>query len=119
MDGNVYQSSFNGVDIITYETFLKDSTVHFDLVLPSGYEDGFLSKFSKLEGSPYDALLLVTFGIKLTLTKLFNTPMPKSLLWNVSGAYICTELVQDMLGYKPDVFLTPYQLYQELDAFLN
>jgi len=61
----------------------------------------------------YDYVALLTGGIRLLLKKLFNLDIIR--VHNVSGAYMCTELINMYLFQEEYPDMTPRQLLRFMD----
>lgn len=125
-NGNfVYQSSFAGVEQVRANDFLSDYTVVYslspydpsDLSDPRLNEDlveRLIERVVDLRGTLYDFPGLLYLGLKYSLFSTFNFAIPKKNLWQLSGMYICTEFVEDVIDIKSDSMITPYKLYLKL-----
>jgi hypothetical protein len=60
----------------------------------------------------YDHGALVGLGLRL----MFPYIVPKKNILNVSGMFLCTELVTAVLGGEPDPMITPHKLYVRLST---
>lgn len=122
-NGNfVYQSSFSGVEQVRTNDFLSKYTVGFSLC-PSVYGryrlnddlvERLIERVVKLRGTPYDFPSLLYLGLRYSLFNAFKISIPKKNLWQVSGLFLCTEFVEDVIGINTDSMITPYKLYLKL-----
>ena len=121
----VYQSSFAGVEQVRANDFLSDYTVVYslspydpsDLSDPRLNEDlveRLIERVVDLRGTLYDFPGLLYLGLKYSLFNTFNLDIPKKNLWQLSGMYICTEFVEDIVDIKSDSMITPFKLYLKL-----
>lgn len=71
-------------------------------------------------GKPYDYLSLLFLGIRYTLLKILPSKfVPKRNLWQLSGMFMCTELVTEVITKERDSMITPYKLYLKLTRPYN
>jgi hypothetical protein len=110
----VAHATARGLTIESISSFNKHNVIQFSVDI--SHMDNILPRIQSVEYKPYDIPGLVYLGIRALLPHWVRRQMPKVNLWNVSGAYICTEFVTDMLYGKPDSMITPYQLYRRLSG---
>lgn len=109
----VLHSTVFGPEIRTYEYFTKRNhvvasvPVHID-------ERKAIKLITTLDGNRYDYAALLYLGLRYALRRYCSLSIPKANLWNVSGMYLCTELVTKLLYGKPDALITPQQLLNKL-----
>lgn len=111
----VYQSSFAGVEQVRASKFLAEYNVKYSLRpsddhLTEDLVERLIERVVDLRGSPYDFPGLIYLGLRYAFFK--NTT--KKNLWQLSGMYLCTELVEDIIDIKTDSMITPYKLYLKL-----
>lgn len=94
-----------GVGVMPYSLFRAHHKIKF--IVPAITEQ---SNLDKNFGKPYDYLGLLYLGFRYLLPSVF----PKKNLWQMSGMFMCTETITDLLFEKPDDMITPYQLYLKL-----
>lgn len=105
----VAHSSLKGVQITSLERFLADGNRVIE-GLDLGHSDAeAIHLITKQEGKPYDFGALLYLGLRALLPFL-----PKANLWNSTGMFLCTELVETALGGPVNPMLTPHQLYLQL-----
>lgn len=112
----VYQSSFLGVVQTPYKEFAKNYIIRFSLApIDSDYNDRLAERliygFPKLKNKPYDYPGLFYLSMRYILKKYCGMGIPKKNLWQLSGMYLCTEFVEDILNEESDAMITPYKLY--------
>lgn len=64
-------------------------------------------------GKGYDYLAF----LQLALRYLFPSLTPKVSLWEISGMFLCTELISETVLPDNERLLTPHQLYKELKRY--
>lgn len=115
--GIVIHSNLRGVHITWARNFKINNSVVLEL--SPTFEDTTEREkldavLEKYEFSFYDVGALLFLGICLFLRKYLKLPLPKSNLWQASGAFLCTEWAQELLDVEKDSMITPYQLYLRL-----
>jgi len=116
----VYQSSFLGVEQVKVADFLSEYKVVYSLKPVSGRLDEadlverLVNRFTELRGTLYDFPGFLYLSLRYSLASAFNLKIPKKNLWQLSGMYICTEFVEDIIDIKSDPMITPYKLYLKL-----
>lgn len=115
----VYQSSFAGVEQVKASEFLSAYTVGYSLSpsddrLNEELVSRLVERVVALRGTPYDFPALFYLGLSYSLFSLFKVDLPKKNLWQLSGMYLCTEFVEDVIDIKSDPMVTPYKLYLKL-----
>jgi len=104
----VVHSSFGGVARLPLKDFLAGHTIVHRVRL--GIE---LNEAKIPFGASYDYAAFLYLGLKFLLMQI-GIKLPKVNLLNISGAFICTELVSlEVLG-AVDSTITPHQLYEKL-----
>lgn len=118
-NGNfIYQSSFTGVEQVKATDFLADYTVVYSLkpfsesLNEAALVERLVERMVELRGTLYDFPGLLYLALRYSLSSLFD--IPKKNLWQISGMYICTEFVEDIIDIKSDPMITPYKLYLKL-----
>jgi len=107
----VIHSNLLGVGIDNLKSFL-DSGSEIVFIHPTGLgADSILDALADTDTSLYDFLGLLYLGLRGLLPFL-----PSQNLWQVTGMYICTEWVTEVLDKHPDSNITPYQLYKQLQS---
>lgn len=119
LDGYVYHSNYKGVNKIKYEDFLKVNEMVFSISPVEASVDeattkALVEKFPLLEGSIYDLPAILYIGARYILREYLGMRLPKKNLWQVSGMYLCTEFVSDIVDSKVNSNITPYKLYLQL-----
>jgi hypothetical protein len=107
--GIVAHSSVNGVELVPYSIFKRDYNIVLRVELDTR-PGKLLDTLDRTWGHGYDIPALLFLGLRY-LAPCF---VPKQNLWAVSGMYICTEFVTDVVDQKVDSMCTPYQLYLRL-----
>lgn len=85
--------------------------------------DHVMNIYTEKEWSWYDIGALLFIGLSLLARRFLKIPLPKSNLWNTSGAFICTEWVEKALkdwNYQDDISMyTPQKIYYVLIGHTN
>lgn len=121
-DTHVLHSSTSGVTLLPIEEFISTNDVVRQIELPSlmtSEEDEIyndINIINKYLGKPYDYMAFIYLGIRLSL-RFLGISTPKVNLFNISGMFICTELVDEVvdIGEYNKELLTPGQLYDILE----
>lgn len=115
----IYQSSFAGVEQVQAEDFLSKYTVGCtirpsDDRLNEDLVERLIERVVALKGALYDFPGLLYLGLRYSLFSAFKCKLPKKNLWQLSGMYLCTEFVEDIIDIKSDSMITPHKLYLKL-----
>jgi hypothetical protein len=116
----IYQSSFMGVEQVKATDFLSEYNVVYSLKPVSGRLDEadlverLVNRFTALKGTLYDFPGFLYLSLRYSLASAFKLNIPKKNLWQISGMYICTEFVEDIIDIQSDSMITPYKLYLKL-----
>jgi hypothetical protein len=81
-------------------------------------ETQILAKYAKLakKRTMYDYGGFVFLGLNLILNKIFGVKLSDKNLWQESGAYLCTELLQEIIDKSYiNSMVTPYKLCSSLE----
>lgn len=95
----------------SYECFLKTNIVVYSVETEVTQNQVLL--MDGLMGKSYDYIKIVYLGIKILLKKI-NISIHKADLTYLSGLYLCTEFVSDVVLNDENTNLTPYKLYLTL-----
>lgn len=110
----VLHSTLFGPEIRTYEYFKAHN--HIVASVPTSTPDSAaVALATSLDSAGYDYFALAYLGLRYAL-KLLGVNIPKANLWNVSGMYLCTELVSRAVLGAEDPNITPHQLYLKLSG---
>lgn len=117
----IYQSSFAGVEQVHTKDFLSEYTVGYSLIpsedrLTDALVERLIERVVALRGNPYDFPSLLYLGLRYSLLNVFKLDLPQKNLWQISGMYLCTEFVEDVIDIKSDSMITPYKLYLKLKS---
>lgn len=104
----VIHSNFRGLHIETLSYFITHSTILKTIEVPDRYIKKAEDIYDKNAFHSYDFIAFIALGLKS-----LKIPLPKINLWNISGMFICTEFVSEVLMEK-ELLLTPEQLYQKV-----
>jgi hypothetical protein len=115
IDDSIIQANLEGVTIEPLSSFMAGSllaptpTIVYQIDLPDNPKKviQFLASYDR---SWYDYLGLIYAGLQLLL------PLPKKNLGHITGSFLCTEVVTEIVEGQPVTELTPYQLYLQLSA---
>ena len=116
----IYQSSFAGVEQVKAADFLAEYNViyslkpHSERLNEADLVERLIERMVDLRGTLYDFPGLLYVGFRYSLFCAFNLDIPKKNLWQISGMYICTEFVEDIIDIESDSMITPYKLYLKL-----
>ena len=111
----VVHSTMCGPEIRTYDYFKKHN--HIVASVPLSLPDKVaVDLITKLDSAGYDYTALLYLGLRYAIRALTGYSLPRANLWNLSGMYICTELVTVFLYGKADAMITPHQLLLKLKA---
>lgn len=105
VDDYVVSAEIKGVIVQPYSVFKANHDIKFILPVITTQ-----TELDKHFGKPYDYLGLLFLGIRYSFPKL----MPKQNLWQLSGMFMCTELVSNIVTRETDSMVTPYKLYLKL-----
>ncbi len=107
----VVHSSFTGVQSTTHSEFLNSHEV-----VHSVAKEVTLGQVKTVllhvYGKPYDYVGFLRLGLRALLPKSMTSKIP---LEGVSGTFLCTEFVSDVL-LNQELLITPYQLYLKLKS---
>ena len=103
-DGYILHSTFTGPVLETFEEFTGKNTIVYSVKVADIPLD-----VRNYRGAGYD----YTAFFWLALRYLMPDYVKKQDIRQLSGAYLCTELVTDIL-IDEEKLLTPYQLYNSL-----
>ena len=109
----VVHSTILGPEIRTYDSFCKKNTVVLSVDCTIK-DEAVVDLITKLDSKSYDYAALLYLGVRYAGRHWLKLPLPKANLWNVTGMYLCTELVTTLVYGKEYSMLTPYQLYLKL-----
>lgn len=111
-DGLVYHSNLKGVHIQPLDRFIDKAKIV--KTIPYSIEQGrLLEVISQEWGKPYDCVAFWWLGIRAIFSRA-GIKLPKADVRQITGMYICTELVtQVLIGEERQ--LTPDQLYDMLN----
>jgi len=109
--GTVWHSTVPCIINVPYDDFIATHDVVYTVDADIGWDQ--ISEMNKLFGRPYDMVSLLLVGLRLLATR-FKIPFPKIDLRSLSGMYLCTEFVSDIMLSDIDSYITPYKLYLKL-----
>src|SRR3989344_4080601 len=119
-DKIVFHSNLLGVDLISYQNFIKKVDVLFELKfnLSLEEEEEIYQNISIRDGNSYD-FKAFSYFIKCGLQyRIYNKPLPIYNPWNSKEKFLCGELLEFLPDYlfpnskKPDFSITsPYKLF--------
>lgn len=110
----VVHSNFLGTRIESLEKFNRHSAIYEYIDVPPEHVCMGRVLEALSTGRGYDFPGMFYLGIRTLTPRWLRDTLPKANLWNVSGLFICTELVTYILSGKPDSMITPHQLYLQL-----
>lgn len=115
-NGLVLQASATGVVINSLMTVLSsDKDVIIEKINVPGTMDDFLTIAKKYEGAPYDYLGLLGFLLTLICKKLHLViPYAYKNQWQNTGAYFCSELINEIEFNQNGHLVSPVDLYNHL-----
>lgn len=115
VDDYIIHSSVWGPEIRTYEYFMNHNVIVYSLPIPNTHKQQLpLHIMSQVDARGYDWGALIYLGLRYAMLRAFKIKLPKANLWEASNMFICTELVSNLLGEKPDAMMTPYGLFNKL-----
>lgn len=109
----IIQSNLRGLTIDTFEHFTQNATIVYSLDLTSVPEERIFNTYNHNAFHSYDFLAFLLVGLR-SLLPFF----PKADLRGISGMYICTEFVSEIVLNKEEL-ITPKQLYLKLKGSLK
>jgi len=109
--GFVWHSTIPTITALSLAGF-EETHVIYDWVPVVLTEEQF-TKMRTLKGSYYDFFSFFYIGLRLLFRKI-NISLPKADLRKISGAFLCTEFVQTVVGIENDPYMTPFKLYKVL-----
>lgn len=117
--GTVYHSNFRGVSQMSLEEFESENKIVIALS-PTSEEineymvEHLINDFNKLKGSYYDIPGLIYLGIQLACKKYLGITLSKKNLWQISGMFVCTEFLSNVIFDTIDSTITPYDLAMKM-----
>lgn len=115
VDGWVLHSNFYGVHWETLADFEQKCTLMHELAVP---EDPYhvIEMAALYSGrAQYDFGGLFYMGLRIFLRN-YGIHLPKKNLWQQTGMFLCTEWVSQFLGGEEDSEITPFKLWEKLNA---
>jgi len=119
----VFHSSFSGVHLTSYPTFIKKHTVVFSLnmSLSEVEEESVYQSIIPSEEDGYDVRAFICLALLAAKRKFFGIPFPTVNPDDNKNKFLCTELGEFLpeklfVNGKPSDFstTTPYQLFKML-----
>lgn len=109
----VLHSNLNGVQWQSLDSFKLNAEIINEIPIEEDLER--LLKFSAahVERGRYDIGGLLYCGLRLSLRSI-GIRIPKKNLWQMTGMFMCTELVTAFVYGIEDAMITPTQLGQRL-----
>jgi len=108
-DGLIYHSNLLGLHIQPLQHFLKKSTVLHQV--PVEDNGRLLQVMGRAWHVPYDFIAFLCMGLRAVLKKIVR--LPKADIRQITGMYICTEFVTEVLD-GDEKQLTPDELLWRL-----
>lgn len=115
IDEWVLHSNFYGVHWDSKIEFQDKCTVLHQLEVPNNYERVVDLSAHYSGHRNYDFGGLLYLGVRLLL-RVIGIHLPKKNLWQMTGMFLCTEWVTEVLGDTEDSEITPFKLWEKLNA---
>jgi len=106
-DAIIHSTILKGVTVDSYNQFMCNKTIVWSI--PLNVPKDHLYEIPNTLGAKYDILGLLYLGLRYLIPIL-----PKKNLWQMTGMFMCTEFVTDVINEKEDSMITPYGLYTKL-----
>jgi hypothetical protein len=116
VSGMVFHSNFLGPQLDYSENFFKHSKyiVSYGTDMRVFELIDLLEFYLKRKHRHYDFMLFISLSIYCLFLRLFGKVPKKSVLWRVSGAYLCTEFVEEFL-FDEEQSTVPQELIDKLE----
>jgi hypothetical protein len=111
-DTLVIHSTVGGVQIDHISRFLEHSVIIYEVPIAISDKEA-LAVLDKYAQYRYDIPAMLWIGMSLMARRVLPGLVSKRNLMEVSGMFICTELLTAALG-EVDSMITPFQLYLRL-----